>query len=257
MIKVIFEFIKFTNCSKMSKSSPGILKNMYGFVVLIISMAGFVPKNATLPRAIVMLISLGFAYYLSNYQPFNSDWAITYFLTFEILYVGFITIALSKNGLRLWFIKKWGEEHGYLAFEAILGFLFFHNGVSIGYIASSTPGNLYHFIPENLLLILVAIMFVFGFLIKILAAKAVTIEIYYWKDMFLGRKISDFVVSGPYKYFKNPMYGLGQLQAYAMAIWYGSTYGLTAAFLNQALIFTFYYLVETEFIKRVYIKEAA
>jgi len=63
--------------------------------------------------------------------------------------------------------------------------------------------------------------------------------------------------SGPYKYFKNPMYGLGQLQAYAMAIWYGSMYGLTAAFLNQVLIFTFYYLVEIRFINRVYIKGAA
>lgn len=104
---------------------------------------------------------------------------------------------------------------------------------------------------------MVAILFISGFVIKILAAKAVSIEIYYWKDMFLGRKICEFVVSGPYKYFKNPMYGLGQLQAYATALWYGSAYGLTAAFLNQALIFTFYYLVETEFIRRVYIRGTA
>lgn len=237
----------------MSKPvQPTLFKKASNFLILIISMSGFVPKHATVPRIVTMLFSVSFAYYLSTYQPFNSRLAIIYFLAFEVFYVGFITLALTKKGLRLWFIKTWGEEQGYLAFEAILGFLFFHNGVSIGYIASSTPGNLFHFIPENLLLILVAIMFVFGFLIKILAAKAVNIEIYYWKDMFLGRKISDFVVSGPYKYFKNPMYGLGQLQAYAMAIWYGSTYGLAAAFLNQALIFTFYYLVETEFIKRVY-----
>lgn len=204
-----------------------------------------------------MLVSLAFAYYLSNYQPLNSSLAIPYFMAFEVFYVGFISLALSKNGLRLWFIKTWGEENGYLAFEAILGFLFFHNGVSIGYLASSTPSDLFHVIPENLLWIIVAILFISGFVIKILAAKAVTIEIYYWKDMFLGRKISDFVVSGPYKYFKNPMYGLGQLQAYATAIWYGSTYGLAAAFINQALIFTFYYLVENEFINRVYIKGGA
>lgn len=217
-------------------------------------MTGFVPKHATVFRTVTMLASLGLAYYLSNFEPLNSNLAIAYFLAFEVFYVGFITIALSKIGLRLWFIKTWGEEKGYLVFEAILGFLFFHNGVSIGYIASSTPGDLFHFLPENLLWIIVAILFISGFVIKILAAKAVTIEIYYWKDMFLGRKISDFVVSGPYKYFKNPMYGLGQLQAYATAIWYGSAYGLTAAFLNQALVFTFYYLIETEFINRVYRK---
>jgi len=238
-------------------TQPGFLKRVYDFLILIISMTGFVPKHATVLRTVTMLASVAFAYYLSNYQPLNSKLAITYFVAFEVFYVGFITIALSKNGLRLWFIKTWGEEKGYRAFEAILGFLFFHNGVSIGYIASSTPGDLFHFMPENLLWIIVAILFISGFVIKILAAKAVTIEIYYWKDMFLGRKISDFVVSGPYKYFKNPMYGLGQLQAYAMAIWYGSMYGLTAAFLNQVLIFTFYYLVEIRFINRVYIKGAA
>ncbi len=237
----------------MSKT-VSILKKPYDFLILIISMTGFVPKHATVLRTITMLASVAFAYYLSNYQPLNSKLAIPYFLAFEFFYVGFITIALSKNGLRLWFIKTWGEEKGYLAFEAILGFLFFHNGVSIGYIASSTPSDLFQSISENLLWIIVAILFISGFVIKILAAKAVTIEIYYWKDMFLGRKISDFVVSGPYKYFKNPMYGLGQLQAYATAIWYGSVYGLSAAFLNQALIFTFYYLVETEFINRIYKK---
>lgn len=210
------------------------------------------PKHATAPRTITMLASLAFAYYLSKFQPLNSSLAMTYFLTFEVLYVGFITITLSNNGIRLWFIKIWGEEKGYLVFEAILGFLFFHNGVSIGYIASSTPGDLFQFIPDNLLWAMVSILFFTGFVIKILAAKAVSIDIYYWKDMFLGRKISEFVVSGPYKYFKNPMYGLGQLQAYATALFYGSSFGFAAAALNQALIFAFYYLVETAFIRRVY-----
>lgn len=230
-----------------------LLNKVIELIILLISMAGFVPKNATLLRSLVMVLSLSFAFYLSHYQPTNSVLAMVYFLVFEGLYVGFITITLSKNGLRHWFVKKWGnEEQGYLAFEAILGFLFFHNGVSIGYMASSTPGNWLDFISVDILFILVATMFVSGFTVKLLAAKAVSVEIYYWKDMFMGKKISDFVVSGPYKYFSNPMYGLGQLQAYAVAIWYGSTYGLLAAALNQLMIFSFYYGVEKAFIKRVY-----
>jgi protein-S-isoprenylcysteine O-methyltransferase Ste14 len=219
-------------------------------------MAGYVPKNATILRTVVIGSSVIFAFYLGHYQADNSNLGIAYFFISEVLYVGIITIVLSENGLRHWFIRKYGnEEEGYLAFEAILGFLFFHNGVSIGYIASSSAGNLFHFIDKDLLFILVTIVFISGFTIKVLAAKAVGIEIYYWKDMFLGRKVSDFVVTGPYKYFKNPMYGIGQAQAYATAIWYGSEYGLIAAFINQALIFTFYYLVEQKFIKRTYQKE--
>lgn len=235
-----------------------LIKKVYHFIILLISIAGYVPKNATIFRSVVMVSSLIFALYLGNYQPNNSNLGVSYFLFSEVLYLSFITIVLSKNGLRHWFIRKCGnEDEGYLTYEAILGFLFFHNGVSIGYIASSSAGSLFHFIHKDFLSIIVIIIFISGFTIKILAAKAVTIEIYYLKDMFLGRKISNFVATGPYKYLNNPMYGIGQSQAYATAIWYGSEYGLIAAFLNQVLVFSFYYLVEKKFIKRVYQNELA
>lgn len=232
-----------------------LIKEVYQYFIILISMAGFVPKNVTISRVIAIAFSIIFAIYLGKFQPDNSDLAIWYFLFSEIFYVGFLMIVLSKNGLRLWFIKKWGNENdGYLTYEALLGFLFFHNAISIGYIASSTPDTLFNFIPQDFLAILVAIMFIAGFAIKISAAKIVTIEIYYLKDMFVGRKISDFVETGPYKYLSNPMYGIGQLQAYATAIWYGSKYGLIAAILNQVLVFSFFYLVEKKFIKRTYQK---
>ena len=174
-------------------------KAAYYFLILLISMAGYVPKNATILRTITMVSSLAFAIYIGNYQTYNFNLAVLYYILGEIGYVGFITIVLSKNGLRHWFVEKWGNENeGYLAFEAILGFLFFHNVVSIGYVASSSPGNLFPLISSDLLLI-AAIMFIVGFTIKIWATEVVTIEIYYWKDMFLGRKISDFAVSEPYQ----------------------------------------------------------
>jgi protein-S-isoprenylcysteine O-methyltransferase Ste14 len=102
----------------------------------------------------------------------------------------------------------------------------------------------------------VALLFIAGSVIKLWSARVVGVGIYYWKDMFLGRKISDFVVSGPYKYFSNPMYGLGQLPAYAVALWYGSSTGLLVAFVNQVLVFSFFFLVEKKFIARVYLGNA-
>jgi protein-S-isoprenylcysteine O-methyltransferase Ste14 len=236
-----------------NNTKTGFPKKIFQFFALLVSMAGYVPKNATIFRTIAFILSLTFAFYLSKYQHDNSYLAILYFILSEVFYLSFITIVLSEKGLRHWFKRRWSNENeGYLAYEAILGFLFFHNGASIGYIASSSPGSLFQFIPKDFLFIVVAIMFIIGFFIKIWAAKVVEIEIYYWKDMFLGRKIANFVVTGPYKYFNNPMYGIGQLQAYSVAIWYGSTYGLMAAFLNQLLIFSFFYLVEKKFIKKIY-----
>jgi protein-S-isoprenylcysteine O-methyltransferase Ste14 len=227
-------------------------KKIYLFLTLIVSISGYVPKHATKIRTIAMLIALSFSVYLIKYQQHNFKLAIFYFLISEILYLGFITIVLRKDGYRNWFIKKWGKEKGYLVYEGVLGFIFFNNAASIGYVASSIPGNLFHFISKEILLVLVVILFISGFIVKIWSAKVVSIDIYYWKDMFLGRKISEFVVKGPYKYLRNPMYGVGQLPAYAVAIWYGSIFGLIVAILNQCLVFSFYYAVEKKFIKRVY-----
>ena len=232
-----------------------LIRTIIRYIDLVISMAGYIPKHATVPRTIAFGASIAFSFYLSKFQPDNTTLAFIYFAVSEIFYIGFISAVLAKDGIRLWFMKKWGDEEGYLVYEAILGILFFHNAIGIGYMASATAGAFSFNINEYIFLVLAGIPFIAGFIIKVLSAKAVSIDIYYWKDMFLGRKICDFVVSGPYKYFSNPMYGIGQMQAYAAAFWYGSGYGLMAALLNQALIFTFYYAFEKKFISRVYLKD--
>ncbi|MCB4791913.1 MAG: phosphatidylethanolamine N-methyltransferase family protein [Elusimicrobia bacterium] len=223
------------------------------FIELVASISGFVIKHTTQPRIIALLLSFIFFIYLVNYQPYNYTLAIFYFVMIEVFYICFITLVLSEDGYRHWFIKKWGSENeGYLAYEATLGFIFFHNAVSIGYIISSTAGSLPDFIHKGFLYILLVIVCIFGFTMKLWAARVVSIDIYYWKDMFLGKKIAGFVKTGPYKYFKNPMYGVGQFQAYALAALCGSKYGLIAVLINQLIVFTFFYLVEKKFIRRVY-----
>jgi protein-S-isoprenylcysteine O-methyltransferase Ste14 len=233
-----------------------VFKKINDLIVLLISMAGYVPKHATIIRTIAAFLSLAFFVYLTKYHPYNIKIAIIYFLISLIIYIGFISFVLKKNGYRHKFIKYFkSEEKGYLAYEGILGIIFLNGALSIGYVASSSPGNLFNFINKWLLLAIVVILFATGFIVKIWAAKVTSIDIYYWKDMFLGRKISNFVVTGPYKYFSSPMYGVGQLQGYAMAIYYGSVYGLIAAILYQSSIFLFYFTVEKKFIKRVYQKK--
>lgn len=219
-------------------------------------MSGLVLRHAGLPRIAAFILSVAFSFLIVKARPMDTGLAISYFFVSELLYIGFIMAVLSENGLRHKFIRSWGEEEGYLNFEAVLGILFFHNASSMGYLASATSGQFVLSPDVRVMVVVAGVPFIAGLIIKILAAKAVSIDIYYWKDMFLGRKICDFVVSGPYKYFSNPMYGIGQVQAYAAALWYGSEYGLISAALNQGLVFTFYYLFEKKFIYRVYLAPA-
>jgi protein-S-isoprenylcysteine O-methyltransferase Ste14 len=237
----------------MVAKCKSLLRRAGYLVSLLLSISGYVPQHATLARSIVMIASLAFTVYLGRFQPHNVHLAIAYFFLGTIGYVGFIYAVLSTKGLRHWYMRRWkNEEEGYLAYEASVAFLFYHNGASIGYMATATAGHLFHSVNQYLLGTVCLVVFVGGFLVKLWAAHEVTVDIYYWKDMFLGRKIKEFVVCGPYKYLSNPMYGVGQLQGYAFAAWYGSWMGLLTAFVNQALVFSFYYAVEKKFIRRTY-----
>jgi protein-S-isoprenylcysteine O-methyltransferase Ste14 len=239
------------NMNKTGKSHhlSDVLTDLF---FLALAMAGYVHQKASVTRKVIMVVSALFAAALYLFYPHNATLSLVYFAVAEVFYFGFIFTVLPHQGLRLLFIKKQGEEKGYLGYETILGFLFFHNWVSMGYVTTTHAGTLT--IPVNTVFLFIVTygFFIGGFAIKLWAAYVVSKDIYYWKDMFLGRKISSFVSAGPYRFFSNPMYGIGQVPAYASALWYGSKWGLWVAFINQLLIFTFYFLEEKKFIRRVY-----
>ncbi|MDI6821071.1 MAG: hypothetical protein QMD65_02720 [Patescibacteria group bacterium] len=79
---------------------------------------------------------------------------IYFFLSLLFSIAGYVPKHATILGFRHWFIRKWNDENkGYLAYEAILGFLFFHNAASIGYVALSAPGILFHFIHKEVLFV--------------------------------------------------------------------------------------------------------
>ncbi|MDR6563718.1 MULTISPECIES: methyltransferase [unclassified Arcicella] len=230
------------------------MKTFRKLVHTVLSMSGFVPENMNPVRFTFMISSfLLTTFVLPDYK--RLDYAIIYFMCGTSAYVLFVFSVLRENGLRLKLIEKFGERKAYLHYEAILGFLFFHNSVALTFMSQTTSYNIFWAtIPELIILILSGILFIVGMVVKIWSAYVVGTPIYYWKDMFLGRKVCEFVETGPYKYLTNPMYGIGQIQVYAVAIYYGSTHGLLFGVINQALVFVFYFLVEKPFIYRTYLQ---
>ena len=233
-----------------------IARKIIEYVQIVFSISGFVLHDRTVIRTVVMILAFGFTVYLSLFRQQLTGIAIPFFLVSSVAYLGFLYTVLRRDGLRHWFIRKFGEEKGFTRYQGILGFLFFMNGASISFLACAYQEL--HDIPEpieGVFRVAGVIFIIVGFGIKIWATKVVSVDIYYWRDMFLGRKIKDFVVAGPYKYVSNPMYGLGHLQTYGIAIFYMSHIGLLAAVANQLLVFSFYFLEEKKFINRVYLHQ--
>lgn len=231
------------------------MKVIKKLVHTILSISGFVPEHMTVLRAFFMLCSvLVSVIILPKYS--NVDYAIAYFAFSTLVYIGFIFLVLPQHGLRLKLIERFGEEKAYLYYEGFLAFAFFHNGVGLSYISQSSIGTgFFDNTSQVVIMLLVGVLFTVGMVVKIWSAFVVGIPVYYWKDMFLGRSVSEFVVTGPYKYLSNPMYGVGQIQVYAIAIYYNSIYGLIFGAINQALVFFFYFAVERPFIYRTYIQK--
>lgn len=232
------------------------MKKLLNLLSLTLAISGFVPGNATILRTIVMTFTFFFSIHLANSNSLNPVLAIWFFLFSTIAYIGFLYAVLPEKGLRHWFMKSFGgEKQGYLAYEAVLAFLFFVNGAGIGYVSVAFENTLPFMPSAEIVRPIAVLLFAAGWIIKIWAAKVVGVDIYYWKDMFFGRTVGPFVEAGPYKFTSNPMYGLGQLQSYATALWYLSLPGLVAAALYQLAVFSFYFLQEKKFIERVYLKK--
>lgn len=232
------------------------MKKLLNLFSLVLSISGFVPGHATVLRTIVMTVTFFFSIHLVNSNQVNPAYAIAFYVFSTAAYIGFLYMVLPENGLRHWFMKRFGgEKRGYLAYEAAVAFLFFISGTAIGYISVAFDHTIPFTVDYAVIRPVSLLLFVVGWVVKIWAAKVVGVDIYYWKDMFYGRRISGFVAEGPYKYINNPMYGLGQLQTYATALWYLSLHGLIAALVYQMAIFSFYHLQEKKFIRKIYLEK--
>jgi hypothetical protein len=90
-----------------------------------------------------------------------------------------------------------------------------------------------------------------GMIINIWSTLLIGVDIYYYKDLFLGKAIINFKKEGPYSLFSNPMYGPGQANGYGSALVCGSVAGLIFMFLNQVMMYIFYFVIEKPHIKRI------
>jgi preprotein translocase subunit SecG len=226
--------------------SPGNL------VYVTLGISGFILDRLNWSRVLIMGVSLGWVWH--GLPKLTDLWfCVGYVAVSMLFYLSLISSVLPLHGLRLNWIKARGEEKAFSEFEALLTFVFFHNGIALTHISQQTANTLdthQQLIPIATLL--AALLIFSGAVVKIWSAVVVGLPVYYWKDMFLGRPVGNFVVKGPYRYLNNPMYGIGQLQVYGIALYYHSAYGIFFAATNQLLVFCFYYYAERPFIQQTY-----
>ncbi|MBD1210115.1 MAG: hypothetical protein H9535_16905 [Ignavibacteria bacterium] len=229
---------------------PPFVRRLGSILEILLAMSGIILRRMTFARGVSILLSLGLYIYLTLLN--NLTIALWYFAAATLIHYVLLFGMFAPNGWSQRFIDRFGEEEGFRRYEALMAFVFFHNGASIALACTTSAGALNAFAPSYALTIGGFLFSFIGLPAKTWATYIVGIDTYYYRDLFLRRPVGEFRVAGPYKVFRNPMYGVGHLHGYGSALVAASLLGLVLVAFNQACVWIFYWTVEKPHIEAVY-----
>ena len=176
--------------------------------------------------------------------------ALGYSVVSRLAYALYIGLALRRADAEP--VSRGGDAGAaYARFRRRAAILMYHDGVAFVVVCLLTRATLD--LPLSLAWRLAgAGLVVLGVAVKLWAAATLGADGYYWRDFFEPETRPAPTRAGPYRWLKNPMYTVGDVQTYGLALLVGSLPGLVAAVFSQGAIVAFYRLVERPHYQRLY-----
>jgi hypothetical protein len=164
---------------------------------------------------------------------FGSALTVRYAVLFASFRSGGIAPALSR---------RFGRENGFAVYEALSALLLAAQRLAfiVLLLASSAEVSAWGPVWSSC----GAVLIVFGVSMSVWATYVAGVDTYYYRDLFMGPRHVSLEQHGPYSFFSNPIYGVGQLAVYGVAMMFGSLEGVVAAAMNQAASYAFAGFVE-------------
>jgi len=170
--------------------------------------------------------------------------AFWYFIASRLAYVVWVGWALRQQDRTRRFTREHGAETGFLRFRRVASTIMNNDGIAFVVLVLATRNTLTLELPRWGVLVAGALMVAAGVGIKLWAAASLGAKAYYWHNFFAPDDSPPSQPSGPYRYVKNPMYTLGYLQTYGLALVFASLPGLIASGFAQAAVLIFNHVVE-------------
>ncbi|MFI5166315.1 MAG: PEMT/PEM2 family methyltransferase [Thermoanaerobaculales bacterium] len=227
----------------------GVLRGVMRLVSTVFAMAGWRLEHLNAAWVAGSVLSVFLAHVLID----RADWRLTLpYLLFTLLFYYGGNAAILRSNLPARAIARLGEERAFRAYETLAGLMFLNQGLGVGCMAALHFERWEKAVPALLFLAAGVALFVVGLLVKLWATLTVGVDVYFFRDMFLGRPLAPASDGGPYRFLRNPMYSVGQLQGYGYALLYGSLPGFVAAAAGHVLIYAFYAVAERPFVRSKY-----
>ena len=218
-------------------------------VLALFAMAGWRLEHLNLAWVAGGAASVGLAHVLIG----RADWRLTfpYFVATLVFYYGGNAGVLLSSLPSRW-VDRLGEKRAFRAYETLAGLMFLNQGLGVGCMSALHVPRLEAAVPTWITIGVGVGLFAVGLLVKLWATLTAGVDIYYFRDMFLRRPLAPHGLGGPYRFLRNPMYSIGQLQGYGYALLFVSFPGVLAAAAGHLLIYAFYLVAERPFVRQTY-----
>jgi protein-S-isoprenylcysteine O-methyltransferase Ste14 len=202
----------------------------------------FLTRPSALRRLVSMSVILSFGALLVMEPRVDIAFAMALFGSALTVRYAVLFISFRNGGIAPALIRRFGRQDGFAVYEALsalliaaqrLAFIALLLASSQGFAAWGPAWSGF-----------AAVLVVLGVGMSVWATHVAGLDTYHYRDLFMGPRHVSFEQQGPYSLFSNPMYGVGQLAAYGIAILVGSLAGVAAAVLNQAASYAFAGFIE-------------
>ncbi len=170
--------------------------------------------------------------------------AIACFVTLRLGYVIGVGVALHRQDREKVFTRVAGIEPGFRRFQRSASLVMNGDGLAFVILCIVTRQTLHTSVAPVVLIVVGVVLSVIGVGVKLWAAARLGMAGYYWKNFFEPTEFVPLDPPGPYRYLDNPMYTVGYLQTYGLALVCGSLPGLIASAFAQIGVLVFHYTVE-------------
>lgn len=171
--------------------------------------------------------------------------ASLYFVASRLAYTVGVGAMLTRQRHDQAFTRRHGAEAGYRRFRRYAALLMNHDGAAFVALALVTMGTLdLPWVSRAVQVGIGTALCMVGVGAKLWAVSTLGDAGYHWKDFFGPHIEHELVRTGPYRWFRNPMYTVGYAQTYGLALIVGSGPALAASLFAQAAILAFNHIVE-------------
>jgi protein-S-isoprenylcysteine O-methyltransferase Ste14 len=178
--------------------------------------------------------------------------ALIYCLAARLAYVLWVGWALRREERTGHYVRALGPEAGFRRFRRWAAVVMNNDAVALVALCVITRGSWPPGFSTPLRIAAGAALVVIGLGVKLWARASVGPDRYYWSDFFLEPARDTAPIAGPYRVLRNPMYTVGNLHIWGIALGLGSLPGLGAALFAHVAILVFNRVIEQPHVRKLY-----